>query len=171
MNPISSLVFVFLLTVFPTQILCQTPLIESTCGSTIYKVLCLETLVPDDEARSATDVTILAKVALRHTVDEASDVDTHIVKLKDSTKEGPLKDALSSCSDYYLLVVEKLQAAQTSFQYSGLHVVKGWMKEATVYRQKCDQVFQGKPFTSPMSESTTKLSKMQNNAEVIIGLI
>ena len=171
MNPISSLVFVLLLTVFPTQILCQTPLIESTCGSTIYKVLCLETLVPDDEARSATDVKILAKVALRHTVDEASDVDTHIVKLKDSTKEGPLKDALSSCSDYYLLVVEKLQAAQTSFQYSGLHVVKGWMKEATVYRQKCDQVFQGKPFTSPMSESTTKLSKMQNNAEVIIGLI
>ena len=169
MNPISSLVFAFLLTVFPTQILCQTPLIESTCGSTIYKVLCLGTLVPDDEARSATDVTILAKVALRHTVDEASDVDTQIVKLKDLTAEGPLKVALSNCSDKYLTVVEKIQAAENSFAYGDVGGAKSWLNDATSNRNMCDEGFKGKPFKSPISDLTNKLGMMQNNAESIIA--
>ena len=43
------------------------------------------------------------------------------------------------------------------------------MSEATRNRQSCDQGFQGKPFKSPISELTTKLSQMQNNAESIIN--
>ncbi|XP_075658638.1 uncharacterized protein LOC142628418 [Castanea sativa] len=169
MNPISSLVFVLLLTVFPTQILCQTPLVEQACGYTIYKVLCLETFVPDPAAKAATDLLTLAKISLKHLETKASDVDTEIIKQKNSAKDEGLKQALSSCSDYYLTVVEKLQAAGVSLADSNYVSVKDWMSEATVNRQRCDQVFQGKPFKSPISESTTTLSQLQNNAEAIIS--
>ncbi|KAK7821632.1 hypothetical protein CFP56_037545 [Quercus suber] len=94
MNPISSLVFVLLLTVFPTQIIC-TPLI-----------------------------------------DQASD---------------------------------KLSAASFHLSYSNYNLVKARMTEATVNRQSCDQVFQGKHLKSPLSESTSYFSEMQNNVESIIG--
>nr|XP_023882355.1 probable pectinesterase/pectinesterase inhibitor 61 [Quercus suber]POE73212.1 hypothetical protein CFP56_69763 [Quercus suber] len=169
MNPISSLVFVLLLTVFPTQILCQTPLMEQACGYTIYKVLCLETLLSDPGSKSATTLHEIATISLTHTENKANEIDTQFIDLKNSTMPGGLKVALSSCADYYLTVGDKLFAASFALKYKNYKGVKGWMTEATVNRQKCDQVFEGKHFKSPLSESTTKLSQMQNNAEAIIN--
>ncbi|XP_030958595.1 uncharacterized protein LOC115980496 [Quercus lobata] len=170
MNPISSVVFVLLLTVFPTQILCQTALIEEACGYTIYKVLCLETLVPDSEAHSAKDLKTLAKVSLKHTENQATDIDNKIIQLINSAT-GDVKPVLSNCSDKYLTVVEKIKAAETSFAYGGVGGAKTWLKDATSNRNMCDEGFKGKPFKSPISDLTTKLGQMQNNAESIIAHI
>ncbi|KAK7831703.1 pectinesterase inhibitor [Quercus suber] len=171
MNPISSLVFVLLLTVFPTQILCQTPFVEQICGYTIYKVLCLDTLQSDPGSKSATLVHEIATIALTHTVNKANEIHTQFIDLKNSAMPGGLKLALSTCSDYYFTVADKLSAASFHLSYSNYNLVKARMTEATVNRQKCDQVFQIVNLKSPLSESTTKLSQMQNNAEVIINLL
>ena len=171
MNPISSLVFVLLLTVFPTQILCQTALIEQACGYTIYKVLCLETLVPDSVAHSARDLRTLAVVSLNHTRNYADEVDYKIDGLRDSAKEGPMKQALINCSKRYYTVVEKLQAAVTSTAQGNTVAAKSRLTEATVNRQQCDQYFKPRHYESPISDMTTKLSQMQNNAEAIVAHI
>ncbi|XP_050277714.1 uncharacterized protein LOC126719173 [Quercus robur] len=168
MNPISSLVFVLLLTVFPTQILCQTALIEEACGYTIYKVLCLETLVPDSEAHSAKELKTLAQVSLKHTEYEANIVDSNIEGLKESSGRGPVRHALVNCSNKFIVVIEKIQAAETSFSQGNVTAAKARLTEATVNRQLCDKGFEGKRSKSPISDWTTKLSQMQNNAESII---
>ncbi|XP_050277716.1 pectinesterase inhibitor 4-like [Quercus robur] len=170
MNPISSLVFVLLLTVFPTLILCQTPLIEQACNYTTYKILCHQTLGPDSEALSATDLKTLAKVSLKHTENQATDIDNKIIQLINSAT-GDLKSVLSNCSDKYLTVVEKIQAAETSFAYGDVGGATTWLKDATSNRNMCDEGFKGKPFKSPISDLTNKLGMMQNNAESIIAHI
>ena len=170
MNPISSLVFVLLLTIFPTQILCQTPLIEQACGFTTYKILCHQTLGPDSEAHSATDLKTLAKVALKHTENQATDIDNKIIQLIKSAT-GDVKPVLNNCSDKYLIVVEKIQAAEASMGYNNVPGAKTWLKDATTNRDRCDEGFKGKPFKSPISDMTTKLGQMQSNAESIIAHI
>ena len=171
MNPISSLVFVLLLTVFPTQILCQTALIEEACGYTIYKVLCLETLVPDSEAHSAKDLKTLAKVSLKHTEYEANFVDSNIEGLEESSGPGPVRHALVFCTKKYVTVIAKIQAAETSFAQGNITATKAHLTDATINRQLCDKGFEGKRYKSPISDWTTKLSQMQNNAESIIAHI
>ena len=169
MNPISSLAFVLLLTVFPTQILCQTPLIEQACGYTIYKVLCLETLLSDPGSKKTTTLKEIAVISSNHTENKANEIYTQFTNLKNSAVEGDLKQALFRCSDYYLSVGDLLFSANFSLKYGNYTRVKEDMTKATVRRQMCDEVFQGKPFKSPLSEATTKLSQMQNNAESIIN--
>ncbi|XP_030958598.1 pectinesterase inhibitor 3-like [Quercus lobata] len=170
MNPISSLVFVLLLTVFPTQILCQTALMEQACRYTTYKLLCLETLAPDPEAQSATDLKTLVKVSLKYTENQALDIDNKILQLIKSAT-GDVKPVLNNCSDKYLIVVEKIQAAEASLGYNDVAGAKTWLKDATTNRNMCDEGFKGKPFKSPISDMTTKLGQMQSNAESIIAHI
>ena len=169
MNPISSLAFVLLLTVFPTQILCQTPLIEQACGYTIYKVLCLETLLSDPGSKKATTLKEIAVISSSHTENKTNEIYTQVTNLKNSAAEGDLKQALSRCSDYYLTVGDILFSANFFLKYNNYKRVKEEMTKATVDREMCDQAFEGKPFKSPLSEATTKLSQMQNNAESIIN--
>ncbi|KAK7849504.1 uncharacterized protein LOC112016212 [Quercus suber] len=168
MNPISSLVFVLLLTVFPTQIFCN--LIDQACGYTSFPILCHQTLTPDAEALAATDLKTIAKVALKYTESDAEDLDNQIIKLMQSESNADVKRALSSCSDYFLTVVEKIQAAQYSISsVSNYAQAKAWLAEALVNIQRCDQVFAGKPFKSPISDSTTKLGRLESNAVAIIS--
>ncbi|XP_050289901.1 uncharacterized protein LOC126728069 [Quercus robur] len=169
MNPISSLVFVLLLTIFPTQILCQTPLIEQACGYTIYKFLCLDTLIPDPDSKNATTLKEIAIISFIYTENKAYEIYTQFRDLEHSAVNEGWRQALSDCTHYYRTVGDILSSTYSYLKYSNYTGVKAEMSEATVNRQKCDQVFQGKPFKSPLSKSTTKLSQMQNNAESIIN--
>ncbi|KAL0006098.1 hypothetical protein SO802_013659 [Lithocarpus litseifolius] len=168
MNPISSLVFVLLLTVFPTLILCQTPLIIQACNYTIYKFQCLDTLQPDPEAHSATTLKTLVKVTIKHSETKASDIDNQIIKLIRSTNDAGLKTVLNGCSDNYLTVVEKIQAAGVSLADNNYYNVKEWINEATTNIVYCNRAFQGKPFKSPISDSATLLSQLCTNALSIL---
>ena len=82
-----------------------------------------------------------------------------------------MKHALVNCSNKYVIVIAKIQAAETSFSQGNVTAAKARLTEATVNRQLCDKGFEGKRYKSPISDWTTKLSQMQNNAESIINHI
>ena len=141
---------------------------EQACGYTIYKVLCLETLLSDPGSKKATNLKDIATISLTHTENKANDIQTQFKNQVNTAQDGALKQALQSCSDSYSKVGEAFFSASFHLKYSDFNRCKARLTEATLNRQSCDEVFQGKPFTSPLSDSTTKVSQMQNNAEAII---
>ncbi|KAG7968450.1 hypothetical protein I3843_08G155400 [Carya illinoinensis] len=70
-------------------------LITSACDGTLYKDLCKKTLQSDPESRGATDIGVLAKVALQHTSSQSkkySDVLTWVSAAM--TNSGSCEDGL-----------------------------------------------------------------------------
>ena len=141
---------------------------EQACGYTIYNVLCLETLLSDPASKKATNLKDLATISLTQTDNKASDIQTKFKNLANTEQDGALKQALQSCSDSYSKVGEAFFSASFHLKYSDYDRCKARLTEATLNRQSCDEVFQGKTFKSPLSDSTTKVSQMQNNAEALI---
>ena len=64
---------------------------EQACGYTIYKVLCLETLLSDPGSKKATTLPEIAMISLNHTVNKAKEIDTQFNTLKNSAKDRGLK--------------------------------------------------------------------------------
>ena len=166
MNPISSLVFVLLLTVFPTQIFCQN-LIAQACGYTSYKPLCLSTLQSDSEAKSAKDLLTIAKVALKHAGTKAQAVNAEVKKQQGSATDEGLKQALSDCAENYGDAIDQIQSSTTALGSKKYNDVNTWVSAAMNDADSCNQGFQDQSVKSPMSTSNTKFTQLSSNVLAI----
>ncbi|XP_075658641.1 pectinesterase inhibitor-like [Castanea sativa] len=166
MNPISSLVFLLLLTVFPTQILCQS-LIDQACGYTSYKSLCLSTLQSDNEAKSAKDLLTIAKVALKYTGAKAQEVNAEVKKLQGSAKDEGLKQALTDCAENYGDAIDQIKSSTTALGSKKYNDVKTWVSAAMNDADSCEQGFQDQSVNSPIASLSTTFTQLSSNVLAI----
>ncbi|KAL0006093.1 hypothetical protein SO802_013654 [Lithocarpus litseifolius] len=166
MNPISSIVFVLLLTVFPTQIFCQN-LIDQACGYTSYKALCLSTLQSDSEAKKAKDLLTIAKVALKYTGKKAQDINKEIKKLQGSANDEGLKQALTDCAENYGDAIDQIQSSTTALASKKYNDVKTWVSAAMNDADSCEQGFEDQSVKSPIASSSTTFTQLSSNVLAI----
>ncbi|KAL4636858.1 hypothetical protein ACB092_03G038200 [Castanea dentata] len=166
MNPISSLVFVLLLTVFPTQIFGQN-LIDQACGYTSYKSLCQSTLQSDSEAKSAKDLQTIAKVALKYTAAKAQAVNAEVTKLQGSAKDEGLKEALTDCAENYGDAIDQIQSSTTALGSKKYNDVKTWVSAAMNDAASCEQGFQDQSVKSPIASLSTAFTQLSSNVLAI----
>nr|XP_023904491.1 pectinesterase inhibitor-like [Quercus suber]POE45344.1 pectinesterase inhibitor [Quercus suber] len=166
MNPISSLVFVLLLTVFPTQIFCQN-LIDQACGYTSYKSLCLSTLRSDSQAKSAKDLLTIAKVALKHTGSKASEINAEVKKQQGTAKDEGLKQALADCADNYGDAIDQIQSSTTALASKKYNDVNTWVSAAMDDATSCEQSFKDQSVKSPIASSSTTFTQLSSNVLAI----
>ena len=166
MNPISSLVFLLLLTVFPTQIFCQN-LIDQACGYTSYQSLCISTLQSDSEAKSAKDLLTIAKVALKHTGNKAGEINGEITRLQGSAKDEGLKQALSDCTENYGDAIDQIQDSTAALGKKKYSDVNTWVSAAMNDADSCEQGFQDQSVKSPISASSTTFNQLSSNVLAI----
>ena len=166
MNPISSLVFLLLLTVFPTQIFCQS-LIDKACGYTLYKSLCLSTLGSDSQAKSAKDMLTIAKVALKHTGNKARAVNKEVKSLQGSATDEGLKQALTDCAENYGDAVDQIQSSTTALASNRYSDVNTWVTAAMDDAASCDQSFKDQSVKNPIASLSTTFTQLSSNVLAI----
>ncbi|KAG2694728.1 hypothetical protein I3760_08G158500 [Carya illinoinensis] len=129
-------------------------LIISACDRTLYKDLCTKTLQSDSESRGATDIGVLAKVALQQTSSLAKQIQGQLSKQKD--KSAAFKD----CNENYQDASERLQDSLTSLKSKKYSDVLTWVSAAMSDSDSCENGLKEMGKASPILSLSATFSQL-----------
>ncbi|KAG6645967.1 pectinesterase inhibitor 3-like [Carya illinoinensis] len=129
-------------------------LITSACDGTLYKDLCKKTLQSDPESRGATDIGVLAKVALQHTSSQAKQIQGQLSKQKDTSP------AFKDCNANYQDISGRLQESLTSLKSKKYSDVLTWVSAAMTNSGSCEDGLKEMGKASPILSLSTTFSQL-----------
>ncbi|XP_041020953.1 putative invertase inhibitor [Juglans microcarpa x Juglans regia] len=129
-------------------------LISSACDRTLYKDLCRQTLQSDPESRAATDIGVLAKVALQHALSQAKQIQGQLSKQNDKSV------AFKDCNENYDGASERLQDSVTSFKSKKYSDVLTWVSAAMSNSDSCEDGLKEMGKASPILGLSTTFSQL-----------
>ncbi|XP_018841685.1 putative invertase inhibitor [Juglans regia] len=129
-------------------------LITSACDSTLYKDLCKQTLQSDKESSKATDIGVLAKVALQHALSQAKQIQGQLSKQNDKSV------AFKDCNENYNGASERLKESVTSFQSKKYGDVLTWVSAAMSNSDSCENGLKEMGKASPILSLSTTFSQL-----------
>lgn len=162
MNKISVSLFVPLLiiTLLPYQNLeARNDLITTTCEKTIYKELCIASLISDNESKRA-NLQGLGKISLKITLANANEIHDYISELLKKNGEPFLQQCLKDCSENLQDAILQIKDSVAAIDSKRYHDINAWVAAAMSYGEFCEDGFKDKPgFRSPLTQMNTKFSQ------------
>ncbi|KAG2695664.1 hypothetical protein I3843_07G023200 [Carya illinoinensis] len=157
MKPIFKLFFGLLFTLCPYTILAHNKdlnLITTACDRTLYKNLCRAVLSSHPKARTATELRVLARVALKYALVSAKQVETQISKLKDASA------ALKDCAENFRSANQQISYSFKALKSKSYSDVNIWVSAAMTGVDSCEEGFKDLKSNSPIAKSSKTFNQL-----------
>lgn len=146
----------------PTNVTKQ---IKQVCAYTLYKDLCVSTLVADPLSQQANQ-TGLALVALRVASQNASDITEHIkMEVNNVTLDPAVQQGLSDCMDNYVDAAEQLDDSLAALLAGAYDDLGTWVNVAIADADSCENSIKG--LKTGMSKKNALFRKLCENSLAI----